>query len=53
MNKKQIVNKLKVDLQNAKSLMEIMNDCDIKIRLDAQRGYILNLLEWIEQDAKV
>lgn len=53
MNKRQIVAKIKADLQNAEFLFKLMDDGDVKLRLGAQCGYIRNLLEWIQQEGKV
>ena len=53
MNKKEIVNKLKTDLGYAHKLISIMPKNDICERLEAQIGYINNLLEWIEHGGKV
>jgi hypothetical protein len=52
MNKRDIITKIKADLQNAELLFKLMDDCDVKIRLGAQCGYIRNLLEWIELKGK-
>lgn len=53
MNKKDIMIKIRADLDNAELLFKIMDDGDIKIRLGAQAGYIRGLLEWITQEGKV
>jgi hypothetical protein len=53
MNKREIVARIKADLQNAEHLFRLMDDVDVKMRLGAQCGYIRNLLEWIEQGGKV
>ena len=53
MNKRDIINKLNVDLRNAKHLLAIMDEDHICERLEAQIGYINNMLEWIQQEGKV
>jgi hypothetical protein len=54
MNKKDIIRKLSVDLDNANHL--IKNDlvsADSKVRLESVADYIESLLERIQQDGKV
>jgi hypothetical protein len=54
MNKREIVNKLRVDLTNANHLIEKeLVSFDSKVSLEAVVGYIKSLLERIEQEGKV
>jgi hypothetical protein len=54
MNKREIVNKLQVDLKNARTLVdkELVGP-DSHLQLEAVIGYIESLLERINQDNKV
>ena len=54
MNKKDIINKLNVDRDNAMSLInKELVSFDSKVRLEAVVDYIESLLERIQQDGKV
>ena len=54
MNKREIINKLIVDKDNATALIEKeLVSFDSKVGLEAVVGYIENLLERIEQEGKV
>lgn len=53
MNKRQIVNKLNVDLRNAQELLRVMEGDPICERIQAQIGYIENMIEWINQEGRV
>lgn len=53
MNKRQILSKLKIDLESGEMLHKIIEDYDTKLRLGAQNMYIRNLIEWITQEGKV
>lgn len=53
MNKRQIVAKLKSDLGACNALIQASFASDSQIKLEAMRDYILNVLEYIEQEGKV
>lgn len=54
MNKREIVNKLIVDRDNATALIEKeLVSFDSKVSLEAVIGYIESLLERIQQEGKV
>ena len=54
MNKREIINKLKTDRDNANALIKVLGDNadELAIRLEAQTMYIGTLLERISQGEK-
>jgi hypothetical protein len=53
MTKNDIVRKLQTEQKALEVLSASQFASDMKIKLDAQLDYVVNLLEWIQQDGKV
>lgn len=53
MTKKDIINKLQADQSALKYLLKDMFASDMKIQLESKHEYVLQLLEWIQQEGKV
>lgn len=53
MNKKQIILKLESDKAYADKLMNILDDTELKRKLEVMSNYINGLLEHIQQGGKV
>ena len=53
MNKRDIINKLQADEKALTLLLASQFASDLSIKLDAKLEYVLQLLEWIQQEGKV
>ena len=53
MNKRDIINKLQADEKALTVLLASMFASDLAIKLDAKLEYVVQLLEWIQQEGKV
>ena len=51
--KREIINKLQADEKALTLLLASQFASDLSIKLDAKLEYVLQLLEWIQQEGKV
>ena len=53
MTKKDIINKLQADEKALTILLASQFASDLSIKLDAKLDYVVQLLEWIQQEGRV
>ena len=53
MNKRDIINKLQADEKALTLLLASQFASDLSIKLDAKLDYVVQLLEWIQQEGRV